>query len=202
MIQCRPHTIEGADALSTITVVIPFYNVDRYIEKCIQALLAQTYPAELFDVIMVDNNSTDHSAAIVRQYPGIRLVSERKQGAYAARNRGIAEAMGDIIAFTDPDCVPDGDWLKEIDSAMGGAGVRVVVGNHAPASDSFLLRLLEEYEDEKNKYIFGSGIREVYYGYTNNMAVKRTLFADVWPNRGCTTDQHLGTTSGISQYRQ
>lgn len=175
---------QGVDVEQTtirISVVVPFYNSQRYIEDCIQALLAQTYSSRLYEVIMVDNNSTDGSAAVVRKYPRIKLLSEQKQGAYAARNRGVAASQGKIIAFTDPDCVPSSDWLKQIDAAMRHSAARIVVGTHDSAIDSPMLRVLEDYEHEKNNYIFSSPIKTVYYGYTNNMAVQKTLFSELGP---------------------
>lgn len=174
------HYVSGPTGIE-ISVIVPFYNAEPYIEQCAQALLAQTYPSTGYEIIMVDNNSTDRSAAIVREYPRIQLLSERKQGAYAARNRGVAASAGRTLAFTDPDCVPAYDWLSQIETAMRRSGAAVVVGSHQPARDSFLLRMLEDYENEKNNFIFSSTMKAVYYGYTNNMAVRKTLFDELGP---------------------
>lgn len=160
-----------------ISVVVPFYNSERYISECIESLLSQKYPMENYEIIMVDNNSTDASADIVRRYSQVKLVSEKRQGAYAARNRGLKEARGEVIAFTDPDCVPSSDWLKEIELAMADVGV--VIGSHQLARDSFLLSILADYENEKKNYIFNNKIKEAYYGHTNNMAVRKKLFDEM-----------------------
>ncbi len=93
-----------------ISVIVLFYNAERYIAGCIEGLLSQSYPLEQYEILMVDNNSMDASAKIVKKYTCIKLVSEGKQGAYAARNRGLQEAKGGIIVFTDPDCVPFSNW--------------------------------------------------------------------------------------------
>jgi glycosyltransferase involved in cell wall biosynthesis len=130
---------------------------------------------------MVDNNSTDRSAAIVGKYPRIKLLAEPKQGAYAARNRGVAAAKGNIIAFTDPDCVPAVDWLERIASEMTNPDTRIVIGRHEPAGRSLVLDMLEDYENEKNNYIFNSTIKRIYYGYTNNMACRRSLLDELGP---------------------
>ena len=167
--------------ITRFSVVVPFFNCQRYLEKCIQALLEQTYPSAHYEVIMVDNNSTDDSARIVRKYPRIRLLSELKQGAYAARNLGVSSAGGDVIAFTDPDCVPAPDWLNNLDMAMRNPEVLIVLGAHEFAADSLSLRLLQDYQDAKNHYVFQSRIRTAYYGHANNMAVRRTLFDELGP---------------------
>jgi glycosyltransferase involved in cell wall biosynthesis len=164
-----------------ISVVVPFYNSEPYIDECAQALLAQKYPSASYEIIMVDNNSTDGSAAIIRTHPRIKLLAERKQGAYAARNRGVAAAQGKIIAFTDPDCVPASNWLAQIASAMKDPDTGILVGRHQPSARSLFLRMLEDYENEKNNYIFNSTIKDIYYGYTNNMAVRRALLDEIGP---------------------
>lgn len=164
-----------------ISVIVPFYNSQRYLTRCIENLLSQKYPSEQCEIVMVDNNSTDMSAEIVKRYSRLKLVSEEKQGAYAARNRGIGEAQGGIIAFTDADSAPAHDWLKEIESAMTDSRVGIVVGGYQSARNSFSLSMLEDYENEKNNYIFNSEIKELYYGYTRNMAVRKSLFAEMGP---------------------
>jgi glycosyltransferase involved in cell wall biosynthesis len=165
----------------SISVIVPFYNSERYIGRCIEGLLNQEYPNERYEIIFVNNNSTDSSADIIRRHPRIKLITERKRSSYSARNRGLQEATGGIIAFTDSDCVPSADWLNEIESAMAGPDAGIVVGNYQAARQSFLLSMLEDYENEKNDYVFTSGVKELYYGYTRNMAVRKVLFDEVGP---------------------
>ena len=126
---------------------------------------------------MVDNNSSDDSAEIIRRHPGITLLREPKQGAYAARNRGLDQALGEILAFTDADCVPKSDWLSTIGAAMAKPGVEIVLGRRLAGRRRGGLKLLDEYQDIKEDYIFNGGDGDLYYGYTNNMAVRRDLFA-------------------------
>jgi glycosyltransferase involved in cell wall biosynthesis len=164
-----------------ISVVVPFFNSERYIGECVEGLLSQTYPMEHYEIVMVNNNSTDASAHIVKRYPRVKLVHEGKQGAYAARNRGIKEANGEIIAFTDPDCMPYGDWLREIEAAMVHPDVGIVIGSHRFARDSFFLSMLADYQNEKNNYVLNSEIKELCYGHTNNMAVRKKLFDEIGP---------------------
>src|ERR1035441_8047906 len=105
-----------------ISVVIPMYNASRTILKCIQALAAQDILPN--EVIVVDNNSTDNSKAIVQdavrafKHLNIILCEESRKGPSAARNKGAYVADGDIIAFTDSDCIPDKYWIKSIEEAF------------------------------------------------------------------------------------
>ncbi len=164
-----------------ISVIVPFYNSERYIGQCVEGLRNQNYPEERYEIIFINNGSMDSSADIIRRHPQIKLISERKRGSYSARNRGLQSANGEIIAFTDSDCVPSGDWLNEIESAMANSDAGIVIGKYQAARESFMLSMLEDYENEKNNYVFTSGIKELYYGYTRNMAVRKMLFDDMGP---------------------
>jgi glycosyltransferase involved in cell wall biosynthesis len=99
-----------------VSVIIPLYN-DPRIGPALDALLAQTYPPDAYEILVVDNGSQDDSMALAETYsqahPGrVRVLSEHRQrGSYTARNAGLAAATGEIIAFTDSDCIPAPDWL-------------------------------------------------------------------------------------------
>lgn len=164
-----------------ISVVVPFHNEEQHIEECITGLLAQNYSESRFEVIMVDSNSTDSSVEIAKQYPRIKLLSEQRPGPYSARNRGVSAAKGEIIAFTDADCVPSTDWLQQITDAMSSSQVLIVQGNLRFASDSGSLALLADYESEKSAYVFSSQAKELYYGSAGNMGVRRVLFETLGP---------------------
>lgn len=165
--------------MPAITVIVPFYNAGQYIERCIQSLLTQHYPRDDYEIIMVNNNSTDDSLTIIKKYSAIRCLNEKTQGAYSARNLGILEAKGDIIAFTDPDCVPDAHWLHHIAKVMRTTNATIVLGSRQPGKKSFFLSLLGNFENVKKEHVFQSDIKEKYFGHTNNMAVRRTLFKQV-----------------------
>ena len=88
-----------------ITVVVPIYNVEDYLRACLQSIAGQTLAD--FEVVMVDDGSTDGSAAIAREFVAVdqrfRLISQANGGLANARNTGIAEASGDFLAFVDSD---------------------------------------------------------------------------------------------------
>jgi glycosyltransferase involved in cell wall biosynthesis len=131
-----PWRRKGDVADKDISVVVPFYNPGHHLERCAVGLLRQSYPSSRYEIIMVDNNSTDRSTEIVQRYPEVRLLLEPKQGAYAARNRGVAAAEGHIIAFTDADCVPAPDWLEQMDAALSAPGVEVAQGGRLFATQA------------------------------------------------------------------
>lgn len=159
-----------------ISVIIPFYNAAAYVGRCIAGLLAQDYPADRFEVLMIDNNSPDHSADIIRQHPGIKLLHEPAQGAYAARNTGVRAARGRVLAFTDPDCIPDRDWLTQLTRALEAPGAKLVVGQVYAPADAGRLHLLMDYEHTKEAHVLASDDPALYFGHTNNLAVTRAAF--------------------------
>jgi cellulose synthase/poly-beta-1,6-N-acetylglucosamine synthase-like glycosyltransferase len=96
--------------------VVPVLNAERYIGACLDALLSQDYPASAaLDIIVVDNGSTDATRRLLDAYGSrIRVLDEPYRGASAARNAGIRAARHPLIAFTDADCIPCPDWLREL----------------------------------------------------------------------------------------
>lgn len=157
-----------------ISVIVPVYNTGHYLERVIQALLNQDYPQSEHELIFVDNGSTDDSASILKRYSRIRTFSEPDPGSYAARTRGIKQARGEILAFTDSDCFPVPGWLQSIDRVFSGSHAEVVLGPRVPPTNNNWVRLVSEYENRKAELVYASSDPMVYFGYTNNMAVRRT----------------------------
>lgn len=114
-----------------VSVIVPAYNSEKTIGKCIDSLLAQNYPKNKYEIIIVDNNSSDLTVDIIKKYP-VKIIYEKKyQSAYAARNAGIKVAQGSIIAFTDSDCAADKNWIRQgitafSDKNVIGAGGKIL----------------------------------------------------------------------------
>lgn len=96
-----------------IAVVIPAFNEERYLGRCLEALAHQTYPADRFKVIVVNNRSSDATAEIAQQH-GAQVVDEPRKGVARARQTGFEAACGDIIASTDADTNVTPLWLARI----------------------------------------------------------------------------------------
>jgi len=102
----------NTQAFPLVSVIIPTYNNAVGLRQVLSMLQQQRYPAERLDIIVVDNNSTDGSDHVALEMAGVRVVYEKEiQNAAASRNRGIAAAIADILAFTDSDCLPTPDWI-------------------------------------------------------------------------------------------
>ncbi len=100
------------EELPFVSVVVPVYNGENYIAKNIESLLAQEYPKEKYEILIIDNGSTDATNTIAAAYPVTRIEESKARNSYVARNRGIAVAKGSILAFTDADCVAKPDWIS------------------------------------------------------------------------------------------
>lgn len=109
-----------------VSVVIPVYNGEKYLESCLENLMSQTYKS--IDIIVVDDRSTDQSAEITRKYP-VRLISHEKNlGPSAARNTGIDAAKGKYIHFMDVDDGVNSDYYRAMVEAITTTEADVACG--------------------------------------------------------------------------
>jgi glycosyltransferase involved in cell wall biosynthesis len=123
-------------SLASISIVVPVYNGARTIGRCIESLLAQNYPRELFDIIVVENGSTDDTVQVLAAYTHVvTVLRSEERGPAAARNMGIAHSNKEIVAFTDSDCIADPNWLAELhkgylEEGIGGVGGAILPFQH------------------------------------------------------------------------
>lgn len=97
------------------SIIIPVYNVEKYIKKCLDSVINQTYKD--FEVIVVNDGTKDNSMEIVKDYD-VKIITQENQGLSAARNRGVQEAKGEYLIFVDSDDYLDKDLLKELNQSM------------------------------------------------------------------------------------
>lgn len=97
------------------SIIIPVYNVEKYIGKCLNSIMNQTYKD--YEVIIVNDGTKDHSMEIVKDYD-VKVINQKNQGLSAARNRGVKEATGDYILFIDSDDYIEKDLLKELNKSL------------------------------------------------------------------------------------
>ena len=131
-----------------ISVIVPGYNVEATIAACLEALLDQTVPRERYEVIYVDDASADGSVAVVRRYPDVALIRlDVNQGQANARNVGLARSHGEIILFTDADCVPARDWIEVMLRPFADSEVAGAKGIYGTRQASLVARFAQlEYE--------------------------------------------------------
>lgn len=123
------------------SVIIPAFNEEKTISQTLESVLGQNFPRRQYEIIVVNNNSTDKTAAIVQKFPAVKLIHEPKQGYVYALKRGAKEARGKILVFTDADTIVPPDWLSQYQKAYKDPRV-VVVGGAANFQPKFGLIFL------------------------------------------------------------
>ncbi len=101
-----------------ISVIIPAYNEEGYIGIALDALAQQTYPRQNFEIIVVNNASTDKTAEIAKEHGADVVIFEEKRGTNCARQAGLQQSLGKIVAFLDADCIPPPEWLDRISHTL------------------------------------------------------------------------------------
>ncbi|GAB3132064.1 hypothetical protein GCM10027289_19330 [Tsukamurella serpentis] len=168
-------------AENTFAVVVPAYNEGEIIGECLELLLAQTPPID--EIIVVDNNSTDDTAdivrAIARAHPTVRLIPETRQGLVWARNTGLDAATSDVIARIDADTVVAPGWaqrLRTFFDTEDGCGFDVVstLGEFRGLPGRRLQSALNKWNDPLGRN--AARAQEISYCFGPSMAFR----ADTW----------------------
>jgi mycofactocin glycosyltransferase len=120
----------------SISVVIPVYNRTQQLTNCLRSVCLQSYPVDRFEILVIDDGSTEDIAAVVQmigsEWSGaIRVIRQMNGGPASARNTGVGESEADIIAFIDSDCTAETDWLSSLapmlqNSEIAGAGGPII----------------------------------------------------------------------------
>jgi len=154
-----------------ISIIIPNYNGATTIEKSLEAAFSSTYPD--FEVVAVDDCSTDGSIEIIKQFPCTLLVLDAHSGASSARNAGARQASGNILFFIDADCILQNDTLSLAAKAISDRENEVIGGTYTPIpyDDTFFSTfqsIFIHYSETRN--------HEPDYIATHAMVIDRSLF--------------------------
>ena len=124
-----------------ISVVIPTYNEERYIVRCLKSLVNQTLHRDEFEIVVVDGGSADRTVELAEEYADF-VIQQKSKGVGGARNDGVAVSSGEIIATTDADIILPEDWLARICADFKSKRVVAVYGPIIPIEDIFKYRFL------------------------------------------------------------
>jgi glycosyltransferase involved in cell wall biosynthesis len=179
-------TQRPAEPVPFVSVVVPHYNDLDNLRRCLAALRAQTWPADRFEIIVADNNSAGGTAAVRALDPAVTAVPAPIQGAGPARNAGVAQARGEVLAFIDSDCFAEPGWLEAGVAALRRfdyVGGQVVTAIGAPEG----VTPSEAYE-AVFAFDFRKYIEKDKFSGSGNLFVPRAVF-----------DQVGGFRSGVSE---
>ena len=171
-----------------ISVVIPVYNEADYLRECLESLDNQNYPA--YEVIVVDNNSTDDSCKIVQEFPFVKLIREQKQGLVYARSRGYDQAQGEIIARTDADSRLPADWLNKINQAFNHYPDLAALSGSASYSDFYLFAKFARKLDLVIRKYLANKLTGYVFLFGANMAIRKTAWLKVRYQVCCLAGYH------------
>lgn len=156
--------------LVEISVIVPVYNAEKYLDRCISTLLAQQTKWE-FEILLIDDGSKDNSLALLNEWEQrdsrIRVFSQRNSGPSAARNYGLFEANGNYIIFVDSDDWVDSYYIENLRNGVESSRPGLVMGGFFREQDSGIIDYTEVpqiyYQNEFHKMI---KVRELYrYGF-------------------------------------
>jgi len=129
----------------SVSVVIPAYNSESTISKTLEACLNQSYSRNEYEVIVVDDGSTDKTPEIIKSYP-VKYLLQENSGPAKARNLGWKNAKGEIILFTDSDCVPEKDWINKLVALFEYDDIAAVGGTYGNANPEYIVSLCIHHE--------------------------------------------------------
>lgn len=173
-----------------ISVVVPHYNDLERLDTCLAALERQSMPRENYEIIVADNVSPCGLAAVEKLVAGrARVVTAIEPGAGPARNAGAEAAQGEILAFTDSDCVPEPQWLEQGVAALGregdfiGGGMKVLVPKGRPMSGAEAFETVFAFDNERY-------VRQLHFTVTANLICPREMFLRVGPFRTAVSEDN------------
>ncbi len=159
-----------------VSVIIPAYNSQKTIKGLLDSLFQQDF-SDVYEIIVVDDGSTDSTAAIVSGYDNVKLIKQNNAGPAAARNKGAAEAKGDIILFTDSDCEAAPNWIDEmVKPFKGQPEIKGAKGIYKTKQKNLVARFVQlEYED---KYDLMKREKYIDFIDTYSAGFRRDIFLD------------------------
>lgn len=161
------------------SVIIPFYGQYNLLDVCLHQLSHQTLPRERFEVICVNNDSRPTPEWLLQKYPTFAFLQETKPGSFAARNLGVSQATGDILLFTDADCIPEFDWIENAVADLAEKAEHVFLAGkislcfgRGPLTCAELYDHVFTFDQKRNA-------EKHSFSVTANLIVRRSLFKKV-----------------------
>ncbi len=152
-----------------VSVVVCSHNGGATLEECLRSLFALDYPD--YEVIVVDDGSTDDTREILARFPGVMAIHQPHQGLSVARIAGLRCATGSVIAYTDSDCVADGNWLIHLIHQLNRSGAAAVGGPNLTPEDGWLAACVAAAPGQPTHVLISDQVAEHIPGC--NMAFRR-----------------------------
>lgn len=161
-----------------ISVIIPSYNSENTIEKCLDSLIAQSYRGK-YEIILVDSSEDGTPGIMKNKYPQIQVIRfNNKTDPGTARNAGIGKAGGELVAFIDSDCIAANDWLEKIAKTHESKKYRVVGGAVCNGNSEHDMVAWAGYLAEFREFLPERKMQEVMHIPTCNISYEKDVFLE------------------------
>ncbi|WHZ21339.1 MAG: hypothetical protein OJF47_000451 [Nitrospira sp.] len=168
-----------------VSVVIPAYNATKTIGDGLQSFARQSFQTAEVEIIVVDDGSTDGTPEYLEVYakswgpeqPRLRVMRQAHQGPAAARNLGAAAAEGEFLLFTDADCVPHIDWIKEMVAPFHSPSIAAVKGAYKTKQRSLVARFAQAEFDARYRKLATEEFVDVVFSYSAGF--RRDVFRSI-----------------------
>jgi len=162
------------------SIIIPAYNREKTLRRCLTSLGNQDYPRDKFEIIVVDDGSSDGTVQMLsnlaKKYRNLRYIKQFRKGPASARNLGAKHARGEIIGFTDDDCVLSKDWIKLMVDSHGRNPEFTAVGGLTSVSNEKNNIIVSQFLSNCSIQIGLNGGREIIFFPTCNVSFKKGIF--------------------------
>ncbi|GAH56283.1 unnamed protein product [marine sediment metagenome] len=125
-----------------VSIIIPAYNAEKTIKECLSSFTNQSMSRNKYEIIVVDDGSTDRTCEIAKKYK-VNIISQKNSGPAVARNRGAQEARGNILIFTDSDCIADKFFIENMVSPFSDSEVVGVQGCYKSKQRKIIARFIQ-----------------------------------------------------------
>lgn len=167
------------NSLPFVTVIIPFYNDLDRLRECLICVFLQTYPHDCYEVIVVDNGSDEDFSPLQNKFHDLELLYEYRPGSYAARNTGIRYSKGEVLAFTDSDCLPAHDWIEKGVIKLASNNIGVLGGRvnlfYKNESNPTAIEIFDSLTFFRQQFY----IEKFHFSVTANLFTFRYIFEEV-----------------------
>jgi glycosyltransferase involved in cell wall biosynthesis len=167
------HPLSADVGAPIVSVVIPALNAEQHIALCLASLTTQNCPTSTFEVIVVDNGSTDATVSIASSFKStlnIRVLEKKMGYVSEVRNYGVKNARGRILAFLDSDCVAPPNWLSDATRLLQDTGAGIVGSHYRIPPQSSWSALVWD------RYLFADKSGRIAFVPTGNLLISRSLF--------------------------
>jgi cellulose synthase/poly-beta-1,6-N-acetylglucosamine synthase-like glycosyltransferase len=164
-----------------ISIIIPAHNAEETLRNCLESITRLEYPRDRMEMILINNNSTDSTEAIARDFPVTLLQETRFQSSYAARNLGITHARGEILVFTDSDCVVSPDWLIKLLEFFHDDEIGCFAGEILTYEPETLTETYSAIDEENHNQKRSLSVGYLPAANTANVAYRKEVFEKIGP---------------------